>query len=147
MYQNQSKSNVTSFNICFFFRSPKLLSFSLPFVPLVSGSGSTVVSATEPGMLVEAVNRSFGSFAAVGSLEAEVGSSETVVSLGPFEAVGSVLGLVVLLGVVALAEAVEAVDIVVVVVVDSSVSSSESSSVGSCESLVSTFTVTLEVHQ
>ena len=150
MYQNQSKSNVTSFNICFFFRSPKLLSFSLPFVSLGSGSGSTVVSASEPGILVEAVIGSFGSFAAVGSFEAEVGSSETVVSLGPFEAVGSVLGLVVLLGVVALAEAVEAVDIVVVVVVvvvDSSVSSSESSSVGSCESLVSTFTVTLEVHQ
>ena len=150
MYQNQSKSNVTSFNICFFFRSPKLLSFSLPFVSLGSGSGSTVVSASEPGILVEAVIGSFaGSFAAVGSLEAEVGSSETVVSLGPFEAVGSVLGLVALLGVVALAEAVEAVDIVVVVVVvvDSSVSSSESSSVGSCESLVSTFTVTLEVHQ
>ena len=156
MYQNQSKSNVTSFNICFFFRSPKLLSFSLPFVSLGSGSGSTVVSASEPGILVEAVIGSFaGSFAAVGSLEAEVGSSDTVVSLGPFEAVGSVLGLVALLGVVALAEAVEAVDIVVVVevvvvvvvVVDSSVSSSESSSVGSCESLVSTFTVTLEVHQ
>ena len=150
MYQNQSKSNVTSFNICFCFRSPKLLSFSLPFVSLGSGSGSTVVSASEPGILVEAVIGSFaGSFAAVGSLEAEVGSSDTVVSLGPFEAVGSVLGLVALLGVVALAEAVEAVDIVVVVVVvvDSSVSSSESSSVGSCESLVSTFTVTLEVHQ
>ena len=152
MYQNQSKSNVTSFNICFFFRSPKLLSFSLPFVSLGSGSGSTVVSASEPGILVEAVIGSFaGSFPAVGSLEAEVGSSETVVSLGSFEAVGSV-GVVVLLGVVALAEAVEAVDIVVVVVVvvvvvDSSVSSSESSSVGSCESLVSTFTVTLEVHQ
>ena len=147
MYQNQSKSNVTSFNICFFFRSPKLLSFSLPFVSLGSGSVSTVVSALKPGILVEAVIGSFGSFAAVGSLEAEVGSSDTVVSLGPFEAVGSVLGLVVLLGVVALAEAVEAVDIVVVVVVDSSVSTSESSSVGSCESLVSTFTVTLEVHQ
>ena len=150
MYQNQSKSNVTSFNICFFFRSPKLLSFSLPFVSLVSGSGSTVVSASEPGILVEAVIGSFaGSFAAVGSLEAEVGSLKTVVSLGPFEAVGSVGGVVALLGVVALAEAVEAVDIVVVVVVvvDSSVSSSESSSVGSCESLVSTFTVTLEVHQ
>ena len=80
------------------------------------------------------------------------GSSETDVPFGSFEAVGPV-EVVVLLGVVALAEGVEVVDTVVVVVeivvvvVDSSVSSSESSSVGSCESLVSTFTVTLEVHQ
>ena len=81
------------------------------------------------------------------------GSSETDVPFGSFEAVGPV-EVVVLLGVVALAEGVEVVDtvvvavvVVVVVVVDSSVSSSESSSVGSCESLVSTFTVTLEVHQ
>ena len=79
------------------------------------------------------------------------GSSETDVPFGSFEAVGPV-EVVVLLGVVALAEGVEGVDTVVVVVavvvvvVDSSVSSSESSSVGSCESLVSTFTVTLEVH-
>ena len=66
MYQNQSKSNVTSFNICFCFRSPKLLSFSLLFLSLGSGSGLTLVSTSEPGILVEAVNGSFGSFAAVG---------------------------------------------------------------------------------
>ena len=113
-----------------------------------SGSGFTVEPSSEFGVIVEAV---IESYAAVVPFEADgsFGSLVTVVSLAPFEAVGSVIGVDVLLGVVALVEAVDVVEIVVVdgVVVDSSVSSSESSSVGSCESLVSTFTVTLEVHQ
>ena len=116
-----------------------------------SGSGFTVEPSSEFGVIVEAV---IESYAAVVPFEADgsFGSLVTVVSLAPFEAVGSVIGVDVLLGVVALVEAVDVVEVVVVVVVvgvvvDSSVSSSESSSVGSCESLVSTFTVTLEVHQ